>query len=122
MATVSTHCAGSLNKQDTPPEAVALGIPLFQGEEHFGLPDPDSVPVWQWPAAAATGVEVSQNWVLSNMTSTVFWPAAYAWASGLEYQGKGFVVATSPWGAAPCYIPTALWVLAHTTHFPRTTR
>lgn len=51
------------------------------------------------------------------MSATIFWPAAYAWLSGLAYQGKGFLVATSPWGDAPCYIPTALWVLAHTTHF-----
>jgi hypothetical protein len=35
----------------------------------------------------------------------------------LNYQGKGFVVATSPWGAAPCYIPVATWIIAHTTHF-----
>jgi hypothetical protein len=118
VAAVSTHCAGSMNKQDTPQAAVDLGTALFQGEEHIGLPDPDGVPVWQWPAAAATGVEINQNWVLSNMSSTVFWPAAYAWLSGLAYNGKGFVVAASPWGAdAPCYIPTALWVVAHTTHF-----
>ena len=106
-----------MNKQDTPAAAVALGIPLYQGEEHIGLPDPDAVPIWDWPAAAATGVEVNQNWVLSNMSATIFWPAAYSWLSGLTYQGKGFVVAVSPWGAAPCYIPTALWVVAHTTHF-----
>ena len=117
VGAVSTHCAGSMNKQPTPDAAVALGIPLYQGEEHIGLPDPDGVPIWEWPAAAATGVEVNQNWVLSNMSATIFWPAAYAWLSGLNYQGKGFVLASAPWGAAPCYIPTAAWVVAHTTHF-----
>lgn len=38
VAAVSTHCAGSMNKQDTPQAAIDLGIPLFQGEEHIGLP------------------------------------------------------------------------------------
>lgn len=51
------------------------------------------------------------------LQATIYWPAAYAWLSGLNYQGKGFVVATSPWGAAPCYIPVATWIIAHTTHF-----
>ena len=46
VGAVSTHCAGSMNNQSTPPAAIALGIPLFQGEEHIGLPDPDSIPVW----------------------------------------------------------------------------
>lgn len=36
VGAISTHCAGSMNKADTPDEAVALGIPLFQGEEHIG--------------------------------------------------------------------------------------
>ena len=117
VGAISTHCAGSFSKADTPTAAIDLGIPLYQGEEHLGLPDPDPIPVWEWPAAAATGVEVNQNWVLNNMSSTIFWPAAYAWLSGLSYQGKGFIIATSPWGAAPCYIPNALWILAHTTHF-----
>ena len=117
IGAVTVHCGGALNKYDTPDAAVALGIPLYQGEEHFGLPDPQGIPAWEWPAAAATGIEISQNWVLSNLSATIFWPAAYAWLSGLNYQGKGFVVAVSPWGDAPCYIPTSLWVLAHTTHF-----
>jgi len=69
VGAISTHCAGSMNKQDTPAAAIALGIPLFQGEEHIGLPDPDGIPVWEWPAAAATGVEINQNWVLSNMSA-----------------------------------------------------
>jgi hypothetical protein len=68
VGAISTHCAGSMNKGDTPDAAVALGIPLYQGEEHIGLPDPDPIPVWEWPAAAATGVEINQNWVLSNMS------------------------------------------------------
>jgi galactosylceramidase len=38
VAVVSTHCAGSMNNQDTPQAAIDLGIPLFQGEEHIGLP------------------------------------------------------------------------------------
>jgi hypothetical protein len=117
VGAISTHCAGSFSRADTPISAIDLGIPLFQGEEHIGLPDPDPIPIWQWAAAGATGVEVSQNWILNNMSATIYWPAAYAWLSGLSYQGKGFVIATSPWGDAPCYIPTALWVLAHTTHF-----
>jgi hypothetical protein len=118
VGAVSTHCAGSLNNQSTPAAVIALGIPLFQGEEHIGLPDPDSIPVWQWPAAAATGVSINQNWVLNNMSSTVYWPAAYAWISRLFLQGKGFVIATSPWGTpGRCYVPTALWIVAHTTHF-----
>ena len=112
VGALSVHCGGSLNKFDTPDVALGLGVPIFQGEEHIGLPDPDAVPVWAWPAAGATGIEVNQNWVLNNMSGTVFWPAAYAWSQGLPYRGKGFVVATSPWGTAPCYVPTALWVRA----------
>lgn len=71
VGALSTHCAGSLNKQDTPAAAIAFGIPLIQGEEHIGLPDPDGVAIWQWPAAAATGIEISQNWLLNNMSATV---------------------------------------------------
>jgi len=115
---ITTHVAGSLEENTpTPPEALASGKPLSQGEEHFGLPDPDSVPIWSWAAAAATGIELNQNWVVNSMTSTIFWPAAYAWASGLLYRGKGLVVATSPWSSAPYFVPAALFVVAHTTHF-----
>jgi hypothetical protein len=35
VGAISTHCAGSMNKQDTPPEAVALGIPCV-GEAWAG--------------------------------------------------------------------------------------
>ncbi len=115
---ITTHVAGALEENTpTPPEALNSGKPLSQGEEHFGLPDPDEVPIWQWAAAAATGIEISQNWLVNSMSSTVFWPAAYAWPSGLVYRGKGLVVATSPWAAAPYYVPAALFVVAHTTHF-----
>ncbi len=55
VGAVSVHCAGALNKFDTPAAAIALGVPIFQAEEHIGLPDPDPIPVWEWPAAAATG-------------------------------------------------------------------
>ena len=115
---ITTHVAGALEENTpTPPEALASGKPLSQGEEHIGMPDPDGVPVWQWAAAASIGIEISQNWVVNSMSSTVYWPAAYAWSSGLHYRGKGLVVATSPWASAPYFVPAALFVVAHTTHF-----
>ena len=116
---VTTHVAGALEENTpTPAAAIALGVPLSQGEEHFGLPDPDPVPIWDFAALAATGVEINQNWVVNSMTSTIFWPAAYGWLAGLLYRGKGLVVATSPWAQPPVYyVPDALFVVAHTTHF-----
>lgn len=106
--------------------------------------------------AQSIGIEVSQNWVVNNMSATVsaarctgspcccscccccrccfasterrslplppaqiYWPAEYGWLSGLLYRGKGLIVSTSPWGAAPFFVPTAAWVIAHTTHFAR---
>ena len=115
---ITVHVAGALEENTpTPPEALNSGKPLSQGEEHIGMPDPDSVPVWEWAAAASIGIEISQNWVVNSMTSTIYWPAAYAWNSGLHYRGKGLVVATSPWGSAPWFVPAALFVVAHTTHF-----
>ena len=115
---ITTHVAGALEENTpTPPEALGSGKPLSQGEEHIGMPDPDSVPIWEWAAAASVGIEISQNWVVNSMTSTVYWPAAYAWPAGLLYRGKGLVVATCPWGSAPWSVPAALFVVAHTTHF-----
>lgn len=132
---ITTHVAGSLEENTpTPAVALALGKPLWQGEEHIGLPDPDGVPVWDWAGAASIGIEVSQNWVVNNMcvcvctcarawarmhiftftchwdscrSATVYWPAEYGWSSGLIYRGKGIVVSTSPWGSAPFFVPTA---------------
>ncbi len=65
------------------------------------------------------GVEINQNWVLmSNFSATVYWSVVYSWLAGIPYRGKGFATATSPWGAnPPFYVPAALWVVAHTTHF-----
>lgn len=116
---ITTHVAGSLEENTpTPIEALSSGKPLSQGEEHIGMPDPDSVPIWEWAAAASVGIEINQNWVVNSMTSTVYWPAAYAWPAGLLYRGKGFIVATCPWGSAPpFFIPAALFVVSHTTHF-----
>jgi hypothetical protein len=85
---VTTHVAGSLEENTpTPPAALGLGKPLWQGEEHIGLPDPDPVAIWEWGAAASVGIEVSQNWVVNNMSATIYWPAVYGWASGLIYRG-----------------------------------
>jgi hypothetical protein len=115
---ITTHVAGSLEENTpTPIEALTSGKPLSQGEEHIGMPDPDGVPIWEWAAAASVGIEINQNWVVNSMTSTVYWPAAYAWPSGLLYRGKGFIVATSPWGNSPWFVPAALFVVSHTTHF-----
>jgi hypothetical protein len=121
---ISVHVAGVLEHNDpTPASALALGKPIFQGEEHFGLPDPDPVPNWDWAASGSEGIEVNENWILNNMSSTIYWPVIYAWDSGLAYRGKGFMTATSPWGATGTFfVPPTLWVAAHTTHFtaPRT--
>ena len=113
---ISMHVAGVLEHTDPTP-AVALQFPVWQGEEHIGLPDPDAVPAWEWAAAMSVAIEINQNWVLNNMSSTVYWPISYSWYSGLSYRGKGFVVATSPWGTAPFSIPFGAWIVAHTTHF-----
>ncbi len=45
---VSTHVAGIL-EENTPTleDALALGVPLWQGEEHIGLHDGDPVPIWE---------------------------------------------------------------------------
>ena len=115
---ISVHVAGKLEHNDpTPAVGVALGIPIFQGEEHIGLPDPDPVPNYDWAAAASVGIEINENWVLNNMSSTIYWPDIYAWYSGITYRGKGLLTATSPWGNASYYVPTTLWMVAHTTHF-----
>lgn len=115
---ITTHVAGSLEENTpTPIEALSSNKPLSQGEEHIGMPDPDSIPIWEWAAAASVGIEINQNWVVNSMTSTVYWPAAYAWPSGLLYRGKGFIIATCPWASAPWFVPAALFIVSHTTHF-----
>jgi hypothetical protein len=118
VAAISVHVAGVMEHGDpTPAGALGLGVPILQGEEHFGLPDPVPTPNWAWGAAAATGVQINQNWVLNNMSGTVYWPDAYSWAAGLPYRGKGFMTATSPWGDGIFFVPPTVWVAAHTTHF-----
>lgn len=115
---ICTHVAGYMDHNDPAPAAVqALGKPLFQSEEHFGLPDGNPAACWAWPAAAGLGVQLNQNWVRNNQSSTTMWPHTYAWSSGILYRGKGFLVATSPWGDAPVTVCPPLWVAAHTTHF-----
>lgn len=121
---ISTHVAGAIEHNDpTPSYALQLGKPIWQGEEHFGVPDPDPVPNWEWPAASSSAIYYSQNWVLNNMSATVMWPETYSWASGIQYRGKGLLTATSPWGSAASnqsglyYVPPAMWMPAHTTHF-----
>lgn len=136
---ISTHVAGYMDHQDPAPATVlSLGVPIWQGEEHFALPDPNPAPAWSWEATAAQAVEINQNWARNGMSATVMWPVSYSWYKGLIYPGKGFISTTSPWaetagtGAAgggnggtggqaaalaSIGIMTPLWVTAHTTHF-----
>lgn len=115
---ISVHVAGELEHNDpTPAVGVALGIPIFQGEEHIGLPDPDPVPNYDWAAAGSIGIEINENWILNNMSATIYWPDIYSWYSGIAYRGKGLMTATSPWGNGTFYVPPTLWIVAHTTHF-----
>ena len=119
---VSTHVAGYMDHNDPAPASVlSMGTPLWQGEEHFGLPDGDSAACWDWAAAGSLGVEISQNWVRNNMSATIMWPHTYGWSAGIIYRGKGFLTATGPWGTgvdtAFVTVCTPLWIAAHTTHF-----
>ena len=117
---VGTHCPGPINGQKLPPPAaVAPGHkPLWDTEQHFGLPDPSPAKAWDWAAAAALATTLNQNYVTNNHTSTQMWTPIYSWYGWLNYPGKGLMVANTPWSG--WYNVTApVWVAAHTTHFTK---
>ena len=113
---IGVHCPGPANgNRDTPEAAVELNIPLWDTEQHLGLPDPNPVPCWEWAAAQGLAQVINQN-ILQNITATLIWTPIYSWYAWLPYAGKGLLVANTPWNGA-YNVSATTWAVAHTTQF-----
>ena len=117
---VGTHCPGPMNGNRMPPrDALAPGhAPLWDTEQHLGLPDPSPAKAWEWAAAANLATTLNQNYVTNNHTSTQMWTPIYSWYGWLNYPGKGLMVANTPWSGW-YNVTVPVWVAAHTTQFTR---
>jgi hypothetical protein len=111
------HCTGVQNGQRNPDASVlALNKPLWNTEQHFGLPDPSPALCWQWSAAADLAQTLNQQYIVSNQTSVQMWTPIYSWYQWLPYEGKGLMVANRPWDGT-YNVTDTIWVTAHTTQF-----
>eukprot|EP00756_Hemistasia_phaeocysticola_P001634 Hpha_TRINITY_DN11151_c0_g3::TRINITY_DN11151_c0_g3_i2::g.27808::m.27808 len=71
---VGTHCPGTINGQRPPPaDVLSLGKPLWNTEQHFGLPDPSPAKAWEWRAAADLAVTLNRMWIENRHRSTPMW-------------------------------------------------
>ena len=73
---VGTHCPGPLNGQAAPPVgAHDLKKPLWDTEQHFGLPDPSPAECFDWAAFVGLAQVINQNFVVAQHTATWMWTA-----------------------------------------------
>jgi hypothetical protein len=69
-----------------------------------------------WRAARDWAQQLNRYYLEANMTAAVSWATIWAVLPGLPYEGRGFMLATSPWSGA--YNASApLWVAAHHGQF-----
>ena len=114
---IGSHCPGTQNRQQNPgANVLALNKPLWNTEQHFGLPDPSPATCWQWIAATQLAQTLNQQYVVTNQTSVQMWTPIYSWYSYLNYPGKGLMVANRPWDGS-YNVSDTIWVMAHTTQF-----
>ena len=114
---LGAHCTGSQNGQKNPtPDVLALNKPLWNTEQHFGLPDPSPALCWEWDTSLALAQTLNQQYVVANQTSVQMWTPIYSWYEWLPYKGKGLMVANRPWDNT-YNVTDTIWAAAHTTQF-----
>ena len=114
---IGSHCPGSLNGQRSPnPSVLALNKPLWNTEQHFGIPDPSSLKCWQFQTALDLAQTLNGMYIEAQQTSTQMWTPIYSWYDWLPYAGKGLLVANEPWSQT-YNISDTVWAMAHTTQF-----
>jgi len=65
---------GTQNGQKNPtPDVLALSKPLWNTEQHFGLPDPSPALCWQWDTALKLAQTLNQQYVVANQSSVQMW-------------------------------------------------
>ncbi len=64
---VISHSGTLDGHESVPAAAVSLGKPIWQSEEHFGVPDGNGAPAWQWQAAAGVALQLNHNWIDNSM-------------------------------------------------------
>eukprot|EP00039_Didymoeca_costata_P000620 m.46512 g.46512 ORF g.46512 m.46512 type:complete len:841 (+) comp10380_c0_seq2:71-2593(+) len=111
------HCTGVQNGQHNPDNTtLSLGKPLWNTEQHFGLPDPSPGTCYDWKTALQLAQTLNQQYVVSNQTAVLMWTPIYSWYDWLPYKGKGLMAALRPWDGT-YNVTDTIWVTAHTTQF-----
>ena len=114
---LGAHCVGTMNHQKNPgADVLALDKPLWNTEQHFGLPDPNPIPCWVWQTALELASTLNQQYVVARQTSVQMWCPIYSWYDFLPYAGKGLMVANHPWDGS-YNVSDTIWIAAHTTQF-----
>ena len=52
---------------------LAVSKPLWNTEQHFGLPDPSPALCWQWDTALKLAQTLNQQYVVANQSSVQMW-------------------------------------------------
>ena len=69
-----------------------------------------------WEGARGWAKLLSRNYIIANMTAAISWSTIWAVLPGLPYEGRGIMLASTPWSGA--YSDSApLWVSAHYGQF-----
>lgn len=91
----------------SPPQAQALGKPLYASEQGSLPYDSGAVPLAR---------AINRAYIDGAMTSTVNWSLIASWYDTMPFQGTGLMGANEPWSGS--YTAGAsLWATAHTTQF-----
>jgi hypothetical protein len=107
---LGAHCTGTQNGQRNPDSrTLSMGKPLWNTEQHFGLPDPSPAVCWEFSTALQLAATLNQQYVVSNQTSVQMWTPIYSWYDFLPYRGKGLMVANRPWDGS-YNVSDTIWV------------
>ena len=88
------------------------GVRYWQSETGF---DPISLEE-DWAGARAWARNLNRNYISANITGTVTWSTVWSVLPGLPYDGRGIMMANTPWSGN--YRDSApLWVSAHFGQF-----
>lgn len=99
---------------DPAPEPVieATGHRYWRSETGFSPISLES----DWAGAQAWASQLSRTYLAANVTASISWSTIWSVLPGLPYDGRGFMVANTPWSGNYA-VSAPIWVSAHYGQF-----
>eukprot|EP00493_Phyllostaurus_siculus_P027274 UN27621 len=110
---IGTHCPGPVNGQKSPTdEMMSLGVPFWDTEQHFGVPDPRPWGLYDFRGFSGVAQVINRNYIDAKHVATWMWTPIYSWYDWVSFRGKGLLAANQPWsGYYNASGNTPIWAL-----------